>query len=177
MTNKITITTSGIIVLIVLSLGTFLFYAQTAETASATSVVKSVDETVVGENLAVQDDDELVLPLSKNRTYIIDGVVYIDYIANGEPNAQKIAFTVPVGSVMKIGYSDSHNQISDILDTSGEIHAYTNSNTSNRRAVIVKGIVRTGNQDGNLTFQWSHESVGDALTTVEAGSFLRADQI
>ena len=147
------------------------------------AVRKNVDEVVVGDDVPAQDDDELVIPLTKNKTYIIDGAILIDFTGTGD---QRIAFTSPAGSTIDLTYIDSKGVVVDtatgsgVLEISGAEAQYIVGTNLRRRPILISGTIEMGSTSGDLTFQWGHyKSSGDdaATTTVEAGSFLRADQI
>src|SRR6185436_13219047 len=91
---------------------------------------KTADEIVCGTGgscaqatgTTLQNDDELVIALQANESYVIDGFLFM-IASNSTPDC-KIAFTVPAGATMTLGYhansgDDNTNIGTDILTTSG----------------------------------------------------------
>ena len=181
--NKYTIAGSGIMSLALLF--AVLLFAGAGETASATTVVKSTDESVAGSNVPAQDDNELGVSLAKNTTYITDGVLFLQNsigILGGGVVYDVVAITVPSAAIMKIGYSDDsnvQNQDGGVLDMSGQGGLVYNP-ASVRKSVHIHGSVTTGNTDGEIRLQWGHNTQDEnvsATSTVEAGSFLRVEKV
>mgnify|MGYP003393593131 CR=1 FL=1 len=143
------------------------------------AVRKSVNEVIDGDDVALQDDDELVLSLEKNKTYVIDGAIIMDFVGTG---GQRIAFSAPAGATIDLSYLDSKGVVVDATNGSGILEisggeAEYGVGTSLRRPILISGTIERGSTSGDLTFQWGHFASEVSTTTVEAGSFLRADQI
>lgn len=136
-------------------------------------VRKSADQTVSGDVL--QNDSELLIPLVKNRTYIIDGTLFASKTSAG----CFFAFTVPTGATMRIGIV-SDGAIpggANVLTESGMIASDVDcSGNTALDMVQVSGTVQMGNTDGNLQLQTMSGLVGESVT-VSLGSWLRADKL
>ncbi|TSC62675.1 MAG: hypothetical protein G01um101448_1008 [Parcubacteria group bacterium Gr01-1014_48] len=145
-------------------------FTQTAETASMTKVVKSVDESTTGFDIPPQDDDELALVLNKNKKYVIRGTLF----PHGEGSDMRIAATVPNGAVFVVGYDSA--QGTGVLEESG-VEAQSFGLDEAASAVSVDGIVTMGNQSGEFRLQWGQFSSEGSTTTVKSGSFLIAEPI
>ncbi len=129
-------------------------------------VIKSVDETTTSTTL--QDDDELVLPLQQNRSYIIDGTIISSASSTGFCQG---AFTFPQGAVAALTVtSQAAGPI--VTRTSGEAIEIGCDTTTT--SVHVIGSVQMGAQGGDLQFQFASDG---PQFTVERGSILRADKL
>jgi hypothetical protein len=132
-------------------------------------VRKSVDESTTSQTL--QNDDELRLPLQKNQTYIIDGAIFISETTE----FCQIAFTFPQDAVVKLGLTEMFSGAeSNIITTSGEGADHCDPIPAG--LITVSGTVEMGNTDGDLQLQWS-APLPDTTTTIQQGSFLRADRM
>ena len=127
----------------------------------------------------LQDDDELTIPLQANQSYTVEGFLFM--IASSNAPDCKIAFTIPAGSTMILGYHANYgdnntNIASDILTTSGSASSsIPNNGAGKENPIFISGCVVTGASGGNLTLQWSQNSNNNAnSTTIRANSFLRA---
>lgn len=173
---------SGIVIGGAILAFTLLFFAPSAETASATSVVKIVDESISGQTVALQDDDELFLTLARNKTYAIDGVIFVQTVR--EPGGQytaRYSFTASPATSFRMSANSSVDGVmgdSVMTNVIGAEIDYS-SGSPKIRAIHVSGTVQTGNQPDEFRFRWGQDDVGvdTATTTVQAGSFLRAEQI
>ncbi len=126
----------------------------------------------------------MVLGLEKNRTYIIDGVLITNLEQPSGAIFQQIGFTAPAGATLRITYRDNPGLFFSpvdhlgVIDTSATPAQYQIADGGGRRPIAIVGTIEMGSISGDLVLQWGHHSqAGTATTTVEAGSFLRADQI
>lgn len=158
----------------------------------STSIIKrkTIDEIVCGTGGActqktgttLQNDDELFLPLQANQSYIIEGFVFM--MAGGSTPDCKVAFTVPAGATMIIGfhanYGDNNTNIaSDILTASGAASSsIPNSGAAKENPIFISGTVVMGATPGNLQFQWAQNANSNAQSiTIRANSYFRATLI
>jgi hypothetical protein len=152
---------------------------------------KTADETICGTGgscaqstgTALQNDDELVIPLQANESYVIDGFLFM-IAGNATPDC-KIAFTVPSGATMTLGYhanmGDNNTNIgTDILTTSGSASVAVKSSggSTKENPIFISGCIIMGSTAGNLTLQWAQNSNSAGNTvTIKANSYLRAQLI
>lgn len=138
---------------------------------SPIKVRKSVDES--NNSTTFQDDDELSLTLKANRTYVVDGDIFVFNTGGG----CFIALTVPEGAIMALEYRPTEGP--RVLKVSGQesqrLSCVAELNESD--AIFINGTIKMGTQDGNLKLQWRSDLNSPGTTTVEMGSFLRADEI
>lgn len=131
----------------------------------------------------LQNDDELIIPLQANESYVIDGFLFM-YASNASPDC-KIAFTVPSGATMTLGYhansGDNNTNIgTDILITSGTASTAIKSSggATKENPIFISGCVVMGATAGNLTLQWAQNNNTAAQTvTVKENSYLRAQLV
>lgn len=148
---------------------------------------KSVDETVCGtggscaQNIGttLQNDDVLILALQANETYIIEGFLFM-ITSNSSPDC-KIAFTVPTGASMTLGYQANYgdnntNMSTDVLTTSGTASNTIKCNgTGKENPIVISGCIVMGSTAGNLTLQWAQNNNNNSnTTTIRANSYMRA---
>lgn len=155
---------------------------------SSTIIVrKTADEVVCGTSgtctqktgATLQNDDQLAIPLQANESYIIEGFLFM--IASGNSPDCKIAFTLPAGATMTLGYHSNYgdnntNMASDILTTSGSASSNIPNNGNGKEApVFISGSVVMGATAGSLQFQWAQNSNHNTQTiTIRANSYIRA---
>jgi hypothetical protein len=152
---------------------------------------KTADEVVCGTGgsctqatgTTLQNDDELVIALQANESYVIDGFLFM-IASNATPDC-KIAFTVPTGATMTLGYhansGDNNTNIgTDILTTSGSASVAIKSSggSTKENPIFISGCILMGSTAGNLTLQWaqSSNSAGNTVT-IKTNSYLRAQLI
>lgn len=151
---------------------------------------KTTDESVCGtggtcgQNVGttLQNDNELVLPLQANESYLIEGFLFM-ICSNSSPDC-KIGFTIPTGATMTLGYQANYgdnntNMGSDILTASGTASVVIKSNgTTKENPIVISGCVNMGSTAGNLTLQWAQFSNQNSqTTTIKANSYIRAQLI
>lgn len=152
---------------------------------------KTVDESVCGTGgsctqstgTTLQNDDELVIPLQANEKYVIDGFLFM-IASNATPDC-KIAFTIPAGATMTIGYHANYGDNNttmgtDILLTSGvsSVAIPSKGGVTKENPILISGCVIMGNTSGNLTLQWAQNSNSSGNTvTMKTNSYLRAQVI
>jgi hypothetical protein len=149
----------------------------THNTPTTLKVRKAVNEDVISSS-TLQNDDELVLTLSANTTYIIDGSIFATS-TSGTPDI-KIAFTLPTGAVMDLGFEAASAQSlrrSEVLETSGVASSNIPIVIAAPTTIQIGGTIKMGGTGGNVTLQWAQNSANANPTTVMQGSYLRADEI
>jgi len=134
-------------------------------------VRKDADQSLSG-STALQADNDLTLSLAANKTYIVDGIIFVSS-TKAKPDV-KISFVGQPGSTVTLGY---------ITDQDGGV---LTSDTVSPRIVLpanspipiqIKGTVKTGATAGNLEFKWAQMTANVAPTTILGGSYLRAEEI
>lgn len=190
--NAITSPATGLLVYTTDHTAGFYYYngVKWVSMYSPTSTIvkrKSSDETVCGTSgtcsqksgATLQSDDELVIPLQANETYIIEAFIFM--IASGPSPDCKIGFTLPAGATMILGYHSNYgdnntNMASDILISSGTASTLIPSNGTGKEVpIFISGSVVVGATSGNLQFQWAQNSNHNTQsTTIKAGSHVRA---
>ena len=127
----------------------------------------------------LQEDDELVLTLKANKTYIIDGMIFAESVVT-QPNI-KIGFNIPSGAIIDIGLTGAS---SNSFESAGMIESDYNSQTiiidlPGNDPVMIKasGTVKTNSTSGNLELWWAQANTNVDATVVKEGSYLRAEEL
>lgn len=134
-------------------------------------VRKSADESVTSSTV-LQNDDDLKLSLSANKTYIIDGVLFASS-TSATPDVL-IGFFGQSGVNLKIGYTNEQNEM--VLGSgaqSSRIVLPANTPTS----IHIHGTIVTGSTAGDLQLKWAQATSNGAATVMGQGSYLRAEEI
>lgn len=141
---------------------------------------KTADEGVTS-STTLQNDDHLVVALNANQGYEIEGVLY----AATDNNAHdlSLAFTVPAGATMKIGYHSVQEngttvREADVLTSSGTIGTVVDLSSANNNIMFIRGLVRTGGTAGDVQLQWSDDSSsGTQTVTLQADSYIKVQRV
>lgn len=132
---------------------------------------KSTNESVTTSTV-LQDDNELVLALAANKTYVVDGVIFASS-NSGTPDI-KIGFTGQTGVDSTLSYmTDRQNEV--LIDSGSSDRIPLQANTP--RSIHVAGTVTTSSTSGDFKLKWAQNSSNAAATTVMKGSYLRAQEI
>jgi len=134
-------------------------------------VRKSENESL-SSSTVLQNDDDLKLTLLENETYIIDGVIFASS-TSATPDL-KIAFFVPTGARLTIGYT---NDLNEAILTSGATSSSITLPANTPTSVHIKGTVKTSGTSGDFQLKWAQNASNAASTTVMEGSYLRAEAI
>ncbi len=141
---------------------------------------KPVDESVAS-STALQNDDDLKVTLAANKTYIVDGAIFISS-ASANPGF-KMAFTVPTGATMDLGYSALSpgpgrlQAQGELLENSGTASQEIPMRANTPVVIHVSGTVKVGSTSGDVTLQWAQFTSDATAVKVMEGSYLRADQL
>ncbi len=152
--------------------------------ANALRAVKDASETVTSSS-ALQDDDDLVLTLEANKTYIIDGSLFATS-TSGVPDI-KFAIDVPSDATVSAGLN-MQTGLNDISDASVVAHSdfISADNTETTRFPLVPstvsithfgGSITMGTTSGTAKIRWSQATSDAAGTAVLRGSYVRAESI
>jgi hypothetical protein len=139
---------------------------------------KPADESVTS-STTLQNDNDLVLPISANDSMVVEG--YIHYHNAGTGSSQ-MAFTIPTGAAMDIAIYTDDVQLSG---GNHETWTLTSSGTSTgdmlMNAVDVPihfyGIVITGSTAGSIQLQWAQGNSQSTPTIFKAKSYIRGTLI
>lgn len=135
----------------------------------------------VTSSTTLQNDDHLVIALNANQSYEIEGVLYAETSNNGHDLS--LAFTVPTGATMKIGYHSVQEngaavKEADILTSSGVASTVVDLSTSNDNIVFIRGLVRTAGTAGDVRLQWSDDNSGGTETvTLQTDSYIKVMRV
>ena len=150
-------------------------------TESATFVVtdaqvlkmrKAFNESVQNSS-TLQNDDSLALVLGANRTYIIDGVIFVSS-GSAVPDL-KIGFSVPSGATTSMAYMNDESR--GVLATGDTSQGISLPGSSTQVPVHFSGTVVTASTAGDMILRWAQDSSNSNVTTIHAGSYIRADEI
>lgn len=152
--------------------------ATTSWTTPVTSAVnilptarKTADQSM-NTQTTPQNDTELLKSVAANTTYVVEGMVFATSTSVA-PDI-KVAFTVPTGATMTIGYvaGESTATRADFLSVSGTAGGDIPIGANVVTCIKISGTVVVGSTAGNVQFQWSQFTSNGTNTTVKAGSFI-----
>lgn len=139
-------------------------------------VRKAADETV-NNSSTPQNDDELLIPLDANSTYIFDGI--ISYNSSTTADLQ-LDFTVPSGAVGRRVLNFITSSSTNCLSTSQQFYgglittsATAIGGTGGGCDIVIRGTVTTSSTSGNFQVLWAQNVAEVSDTKVLLGSFLR----
>lgn len=139
-------------------------------------IVKPSDESIVS-STTLQNDDHLVLPMSANTIYFIQGMFIITGNTSGDMLFQ---WSVPSGAVLNWA-SDTISSISTSLtdqvsrtgQTAGSLPAF-GTITGGTAVVPFKGILNMGSTGGVMRARWAQNTSNGTATVMKAGSYFMA---
>lgn len=136
-------------------------------------VRKTANESVTLSTV-LQNDNDLVLALAANATYLIEG--FLIFTANG--GDIKFAFTEPTSATMHwVSHALAGAAFSrDYQDETSTATADDRASTSSKAVIKFTGSIVTTNA-GNLQLQWAQNVSDGDQTTVYAGSWFRAQRV
>lgn len=135
------------------------------------SAYKDVNESVTSSG-TLQSDDHLQLSLGANKTYAVEGVIFLSS-TKAKPDA-KISFNATPDSTMMLGYLT--NKDGGVL-TDSSVSSRIVLPANNPVPVFIKGSIKTGSDPSDLELLWAQATSNSAPTTVLKGSYLRAEEI
>ncbi|MEK7613550.1 MAG: LamG domain-containing protein [Patescibacteria group bacterium] len=145
--------------------------APFAEFNELLKVRKSVNESVINSTV-LQNDDNLVLSLSANKTYIIDGVIFASS-TSATPDIL-IGFFGQTDVDIALGYT---NDVNEMVLVSGEESNRINLPADVPTSIHIKGTVKTSSTSGDFQLKWAQATSNGNATTIMKGSYLRAEEI
>lgn len=135
-------------------------------------VRKSFNESVQN-STTLQNDDSLALVLASNKTYILDGVIFVSS-TSATPDI-KIGFSAPSGSILTISYTNDQSRgFLSAGDTSPSIPI---PGSSTIIPVHFSGTIAVSGTPGDVILRWSQNSSNNNPTTIHIGSYIRAEEI
>lgn len=145
------------------------------------TVVKGSNESVTS-SASLQNDDELILPLGTNETWLFELVLYYHAPTAGDIQWD---FTVPASAAVYAGLialaPGAASQTADFKTRAAGSGAASGSvgggGAGTEIVAIVKGRVTTGATSGNLQFRWAQDSSNGTATVVLAQSHIIAHRI
>lgn len=153
--------------------GSATFATSTPFSSSAQSLKarKTQNESVANATV-LQNDDEMVLQLAANTTYVVDGVIFASS-TSATPDIG-FAFFGPTGIDIAIGYT---NDVNEAVLTSGELSNRVQLPANTPTSIHIKGTVKTGGTAGALQLKWAQWALSSSATTVMKGSYIRAESL
>ena len=135
-------------------------------------VVAASDEAV-DNSTTLQNDDELLLALEANSTYIISGCLIVQ---SGTTPDWKASFTVPTAATIYAFFGGANDYHGQVL-VSGTATVNLGGSGANV-PYNVSGVVKTGGTAGNLQFQFAQntQTLSDPATR-RAASWLQIRKV
>lgn len=140
--------------------------------------VKTINQAVTSSTTFV-NDNELLLPVIANATYLFDG--FIDYDGPFGPNVAdiKLDWTLPSGATLRWGpLGNASNDInqkysSNTTLTGTALTAGTYGTGGTHTALSPRGYLTVGGTAGTAQLKWAQNVSSATATTVYAGSWIR----
>ena len=134
------------------------------------SVIKTSDETV-NNSTTLQDDDELLIAVGANETWIFNVLAFFD---SGTIPDIKFSFSGPTGATALWSYIDSGSNVTKAM---GEISYRAGGGAGYKRACHIKAVFWIGANAGDIKLRWA-QNTGDASNTkVLTGSNIIATRL
>lgn len=141
---------------------------------TATTVRKTLDETV-NNSAALQNDDELFLPLTASAYY----VVHARFLYNGNSTADfKLGWTFPTGTTMSYTLLGVYVATPTVFSTSEFIQTSNPAleGAGADRTAIMWGTVSVSTTAGTLQCQWAQNTANASDTKMRVDSYLQLTQ-
>jgi hypothetical protein len=142
-------------------------------------IVKPSDESVTS-SITLQNDDHLVLPVSANTKYFVQGMLIYTGATAGDMGFK---WSVPTGSTFDwcsdaLGSAATSltDQISHTAQASSNQPSFGAIDASTAVAPI-KGLLIVGSSGGNLRATWAQGTSSGTATTMKAGSYVMARRV
>lgn len=150
-------------------------------------IVKTADETVTG-STALQNDDELLFPVSNSATEIWWFEALLRIIGANVTMDMKVALTGPAGATASWGFLDHANTalpgFAPFGTTTAPFALFSiasvqaiGTSANNFLALHAAGWVFGGGTAGDLALQWAQNTSDAGNLTVKKGSFLRVTKL
>lgn len=135
-----------------------------------TQAYKTADEAGQTSSTVLQDDDDLTLPMSSNKAYLVEVFALVD-IANG--NGMQYGLYAPV-SATDVAWTAQNFETTGTFPVGGSGYGNYASAVSTTTVVVkIQAVVRNAGVPGTLRFRHAQAISGSASYTVKAGSVMR----
>jgi len=143
------------------------------------TVSKPADESVTS-STTLQNDDDLVVAVSANATYVMDGYIMTSGAAAGTGDL-KIDFTIPSGATMKYT-SFGTTTASPAVQYEATVNANSTAraigtNGSADMGVAIQAVITVGSTAGSVQLRWAQNTSSGTATILRATSYLRFERI
>lgn len=142
--------------------------------------LKTSTESVTS-STTLQNDDQLVLPVSASAKYAFEGILYYDGAVGG---GLKTAFTVPASATLRWAGSGSDITAAPVASystvvatASAGVISYSCIGAGTTQAVHIKGTTVISTTSGNLQLQWAQSASSATATRIFLDSWLRLTRI
>ena len=135
---------------------------------------KTATESVTS-STTLQNDDELLVSVEANTTYVMELFMAYDGATGGDI---KIGFTVPAsttGRLIAAGLTSTAAAYSDDQTSTGTlatVYSFGAVGTGTDAGVLLKGVVVTAGTAGTLQVQWAQLASSGTATRVFSSSYL-----
>ena len=164
----------------VFTVGQVLTAALVNSWLAPVAAVKTSNESVTS-STALQNDNELVVPVAASATYHLSAYLHYEGGTLGASDL-KFGWTFPSGLTMTYAAS----RISEITGNPAGgggvvIQSATalsgSAGAGNSRSVAIEGTVTVSSTAGNLQLQWAQSTSNGTATIVHAGSYISLQRI
>lgn len=153
------------------------------DVAPATSlfVRKTANESVTS-STTLQNDDQLVLAVAANTTYVLDMMLIY---SGAEAGDLQLNWTVPTGATMDYRWDGPPTSITGTSDGDtryGALNAPPGTSTAigataGNLIAFGRGLLVVGGTAGNVQLQWAQSSSSGTATTIKSNSYMRLTKV
>ncbi len=133
-------------------------------------IFKVADETVNG-SATLQNDDELLVPVTANQKWIFTLFLLFD---SGTTPDIKVKWSAPSGATMQWGVGDGSPQA--VQSVTSEV-APAGAGAGTAQMLVFSGEITIGSNGGNVQLQWAQNTSDASDTKVLAGSWIHAVKV
>jgi hypothetical protein len=157
--------------------------ASVGDLADYQFVRKASDESVTS-SIALQSDDELLVAIGANQTWLIEFTIFYQGATAGDI---RTALNAPAGAAgtfgkhaLAIGATTTEGDfgafaVADLTDTGAVQSGAAGAGT--RVLLVMRAIVVNGANAGNVTLRWAQGTSSGTATIIKADSYLEARRV
>lgn len=120
-------------------------------------------------NTTLSADTELVLPVKRNTTYVVEAQLITD---SGTTPDAKIGWSGPTGATMNWMVQPAGDVVGGIVKAIGDSQALDGAGAGTDRMHQLTGLLTVGVNDGTLTLTFAQNTSDASDTKLEAGSWV-----
>lgn len=150
-----------------------------------TFVVKAADEGLAN-SAVVQNDNHLFFTATANAKYLVDVALFVTVGGGSSGSDFKVGWSLPSGTFNMSGHGPDVAMAATSSVGSAEFVGLVGAVTSTpaygldsdgNTGIKLWALIEVGGTGGTVTLQWAQNTATAVTTTLEAGSWLRAERV